>query len=352
MPTGSGFCFPWRLSFAALASLLVLASAGCGTRATAPLARTGAPDHSPDAATRVVQLHRAISAQELASTDLLSRTDVVGTGAALSLTGGAQVLVLLVSTPTTPLPTTIDGVPVVAQIVGSLRPWSLTTTARPLVIGVSAGNANECTPGTIGCVVQRGAHRYVLSANHVFARQNQALLGEIIVQPSLPDLSADCSPAPPSAAVAQLTDFTPVVYDGRTANTMDAAIAELTLPSSQFSASTPPGYYGFPSSTLAAVVDGMAIMKLGRTTELTHGQVKAVNVKTKIVFASGTAVFTGQVMTSPGFGGFGDSGSLVLTDDGTRRPVGMLIGGTSNGSGIVTPIGPVLARFNVTVTSH
>ena len=93
-------------------------------------------------------------------------------------------------------------------------------------------------------------------------------------------------------------------------------------------------------------------MKVGRTTELTRGEIKAVNVKAKIVFPSGTAVFVNQILTSRAFGDFGDSGSLVVTDDGTKRPVGMVIGGTNNGTAIVTPIGPILTRFGATVCSN
>jgi hypothetical protein len=340
---------PLRSLGVAMLIVWAWAIAGCGSHPTSPQARA---IPTTTAAGRAAQLALAVQTQNASSDSLLARTDVVGTGASLATNGSAQVLVLMRCAPTSPLPSSINGVPVVTQLTGTVQPWAMNTVYRPLVIGVSAGNANECVPGTIGCVVMRGSRAYLLSANHVFARQNQALLGENIVQPSMVDLSSTCAPPPSSAVVAQLTDFTPVSYDGKTQNTMDAAIAEVSLPASQVSGSTPPGYYGFPSSTVAPATEGMAIQKLGRTTLLTRGQVKAVNVKTKITFPSGTAVFVGQIMTSPGFGGFGDSGSLVVTDDGTRRPVGLLIGGSNNGSGIVTPIGPVLSRFAAVVRSY
>jgi len=93
-------------------------------------------------------------------------------------------------------------------------------------------------------------------------------------------------------------------------------------------------------------------MKLGRTTELTRAQVKAINLKVKITFPAGTALFTNQVLTSPGFGGFGDSGSLVVTDDAARSAVGIVIGGVSNGAAIVSPIGPILSRFNARICTR
>ena len=87
------------------------------------------------------------------------------------------------------------------------------------------------------------------------------------------------------------------------------------------SCATPSGFYGLPGPGVAAPASGLPVMKLGRTTELTHGAIKAVNVKTKITFPSGVAYFVGQLLTTPGFGAFGDSGSLVVTDDGSSPMV-------------------------------
>ena len=63
----------------------------------------------------------------------------------------------------------------------------------------------------------------------------------------------------------------------------------------------------------------------------------------------GAALFVGQILTSKDFGGFGDSGSLVVTDDGEFHPVGIVIGGGSNGTAIASPIGPILKRFGAQV---
>lgn len=146
-----------------------------------------------------------------------------------------------------------------------------------------------------------------------------------------------------------LADFQTVVYDAHTQNTMDAAIA---LPSVGVTCATPAGFYGSPSATIADATPKLAVQKLGRTTELTHAQIQAVNAKIKITFPSGVALFVNQIMTTQSFGDFGDSGALVVTDDGTNRPVGMVIGGGSNGSAVVTPIAPILARFGATICTH
>jgi len=236
---------------------------------------------------------------------------------------------------------------VVVEVVGPLRGFALTDRYRPVPIGVSTGNAIECIPGTIGCVLESAGQRYLLTANHVFARQNQGTIGEVIAQPSLPDADPACASSPPRNSVARLADFEPVVYDSHTPNLMDAAIAELTT--DDYSCATLPAFYGLPSSQPASPATGAAILKVGRTTELTHGSIKAINVKVKITFPAGTALFVDQILTSKGFGAFGDSGALAVTDDGVFHPVGIVIGGSSNGTAILSPIGPILTRFGATV---
>jgi hypothetical protein len=295
---------------------------------------------------------RAIRAQDGASDRLFALPGVVGTGATVDDRGRACILVLLARGKVGDVPATVGGVRVETEVLGEVHPWSLTSLTRPLAIGISAGSNQECLPGTLGCVLVKGNRKFALSANHVFARENQGMVGEAVVQPSRPDGNADCSPEGADAVIGTLDDFEPVVYDGKTPNVMDAAIAMLTLPASQIGCGTPPEYYGYPSATVAPADMGQAVMKLGRTTGLTRGTIKAVNVKTKITFPAGVAYYTGQFLTSPGFGDFGDSGSLVVTQDGTNRPVGMVIGGTNNGSAIASPIGPILARFAATICSH
>ena len=149
--------------------------------------------------------------------------------------------------------------------------------------------------------------------------------------------------------IASLADYEPVFYDSKTPNVMDAAIA---LVAAGATCTTLPTFYGAPSATLAEPRVGLSIEKVGRTTELTFGAIKAINAKVKITFPSGTALFVDQVITTNGFGAFGDSGSLIVTDDATHGPVAMIIGGTNNGTAIATPIGPILQRFAGTVCGN
>ncbi len=330
-----------RLRVPALLSLLLVGLlAGCGSHAVAPLAPTRAD--SPG-------LLQAIRVNERAADALLGLDGVVGSGAAMTADGEPLVVVLLDHGSVPGVPLQVQGVPVLRVVTGPIHPWALTDTYRPLPNGVSCGNANQCIPGTVGCVLLQGNQKFLLSANHVFARQNQATLGEAIAQPSPPDLDPACGPVPSSAVVAQLADFQPVVYDGKTENAMDAAIARASV---GVTCATPAGFYGAPSTQTADAVPKLPVQKLGRTTGLTHAQVHAVDVKVKITFPSGTALFVHQILTTQAFGDYGDSGALVVTDDGTNRPVGMVIGGSSNGAAIVTPIQPILARFGATICTH
>jgi len=289
---------------------------------------------------------RARADLEATSSDVLALPGVTGVGLGRDERGTPVALLLLERPGVAGLPRRMGSLDVRTEVVGTMRAFALTGRYRPVPIGVSAGNAIECLPGTIGCVLEAQGKRFLLSANHVLARQNQATIGEAIAQPSLPDADPSCASAPPPTLVARLSDFEPVVYDGRTPNLFDAAIAELA---DGGVCGTLPAFYGTPSRDPVAPILDAAILKVGRTTELTRGTIKAVDVKVKITFPAGTALFVGQILTTKKFGAFGDSGSLIVTDDGAFHPVGIVIGGASTGAAIASPIGPILERFGATV---
>jgi hypothetical protein len=78
------------------------------------------------------------------------------------------------------LPTVIDGVRTRVDVVGEIRAMANTKIYRPVPCGVSVGNDKECAAGTIDCVVVKGGTHYILSNNHVLARENAASIGERI----------------------------------------------------------------------------------------------------------------------------------------------------------------------------
>jgi len=334
---------PVELTTHVRALLLLAALLTCGCSRQTPLPTQ--PAANQVARHGAVDLTKAIAVQEAWSEILLSHPDVEGTGVGV-VNGEAVVQVFLSGGRRNGFPATLSGMKVQYTLTGEFEPFALTDRVRPVAIGVSLGNANECLPGTVGAIVQRDGVRYLLGPDHLLARRNAATLGEDIVQPSRVDASAACDPSTTADRIGRLADFEPLRFDGSD-NPIDGAIAELTI--SDVTCATPAGFYGMPAQTVATAVPELLIQKLGRTTGLTGGTIKSLNVKLNLRYPEGRVRMVGQLLTSKGFGDFGDSGSLVVTNDGTLRPVGMLIGGGNNGTGVVTPIGPLLARFGVTL---
>ena len=75
----------------------------------------------------------------------------------------------------------------------------------------------------------------------------------------------------------------------------------------------------------------------------------AVGATVNVGYGSGVARFIDQiVVVGGGFSAGGDSGSLVVTQKGGNKPVGLLFAGSAN-STIINPIGPILTAFGVTI---
>ena len=218
---------------------------------------------------------------------------------------------------------------------------------RNLNLGVSGGNVNDrssrfCCSGTLGSLVTFGGTKYILSNNHVLARSDQASVGEDVSQPGMIDANcqvttivADFSAAPPLGP-----------------SNVDAAVALLR-----------PGLMdetgeiediGVPSSIIALPTVGLGVAKSGRTTGFTTGTVSSINTSVNVQYQRGcgqgkkfVVSFTNQVVVgSSTFSAGGDSGSLILTNDGTRRPVALLFAGSSS-STIGNPIGEVLTQVGL-----
>jgi hypothetical protein len=95
---------------------------------------------------------------------------------------------------------------------------------------------------------------------------------------------------------------------------------------------------------------GLAVKKQGRTTGLTTGEVSGINATVTVSYGSvGTARFVNQIVITPGtFSAGGDSGSLIVTADENKNPVGLLFAGSDTHT-IANPIGLVLDNFGVTI---
>jgi hypothetical protein len=99
---------------------------------------------------------------------------------------------------------------------------------------------------------------------------------------------------------------------------------------------------------------GQSVQKCGRTTECTVGTVEEINATVTVCFAgfpfcTKSATFVNQFTITPGdFSAGGDSGSLIVTNDNNKNPVGLLFAGSSTRT-IANPIGVVLDHFGVTI---
>jgi hypothetical protein len=326
---------------------------------------TAAPASAPPG------LAQAIAAKDRHVNALLAHPGVVGAGVGLE-NGQAVVVVLAANDQIAGLPASLDGVRVTVRVTGRIRALEATATrpaaavtrplgkrgggvnpatffSRPVPIGVSTGNADQCLAGTIAARVKSGSPVYALSNNHVYAEENQGKKGKTtITQPGLYDSGKGRSQCVYSSSyfLGTLSNFVPIQFSTTANNTVDAAIAATTT--GNLGNATPSNGYGTPSSTTATAALNMSVQKYGRTTALTQGSVCMTDTTVNVSYSSGVARFIGQFGVCPGgFSQAGDSGSLIVTTNG-NHPVGLLFAG---GSGVTfaNPIGDVLSALHVSI---
>ncbi|ADU61638.1 MAG: S1 family peptidase [Pseudodesulfovibrio sp.] len=233
------------------------------------------------------------------------------------------------------IPLMIGNVKTDVVAVGELEFHALTAKVRPLESGYSLGATHQGkkSTGTLGgfaqSVLSAQQHYFVLSCNHVLAKLGAFPLGVEVTQPGPNDggVSAD--------AVGQLWSYSPMSTTQD--NPVDAALA--TVEEDMITPVRPyvPGF--LPAKD---IVIGMAVLKNGRTTELTTGVVVADKVTVEI----GGYRMVDQVTATYGCAG-GDSGSLVLVRD-NNKAVGLHFAGSSVG-GYMNTIENVLAVMKVSL---
>ena len=288
--------------------------------------------------------------QDKYSEALLDAEDIVGTATSLDEQGNLVIKVYAATPGVANIPKTLDGIPVEVVVTGMFKIYSdpQARFARPVPIGVSTGHP-DITAGTIGCRVKDASGNvYALSNNHVYADVNNASIGDNVLQPGPYDGGQD-----PADAIGTLHDFEPIELDGPD-NYIDAAIAITDAATVGYS--TPSDAYGTPSATPVSAFVGQAVQKYGRTTVWTHGEVSELNVTVDVCYITQGPVrcksyarFVDQIAITPGtFSDGGDSGSLIVTDDANKNPVGLLFAGSDTRT-LANPIHYVLDRFNVTI---
>lgn len=286
---------------------------------------------------------------------LMDTFGVVGVGIGADQEGEAVLKVFTSETGIPGLPEMLDGIPVKTKVTGRFYALVDPTARfeRPVPLGVSTGHP-EITAGTIGARVKDGAGNvFALSNNHVYAAVNSANLGDNVLQPGAFDGGVD-----PADAIGTLYDYQPISmcnwfwfwYTCPTTNTIDAAIA---LSSTDLLGNSTPANLYTPSEETVEPYVGQPVKKYGRTTGLTLGTVDAVSVTVDVCydeFCDSIARFGDQISITPGgFSAGGDSGSLIVSQDG-NHPVGLLFAGSDTDT-LANRIGNVLNAFDVTIDS-
>src|SRR3989442_6828929 len=306
-------------------------------------------------------LRAALAAQKRHTPALLRVPGVGGTAIGLAPNGKPTVRLLLAQANVTSLPLVLDGVPVTTEVPGMFFVRSdPTQRQRPAPLGFSLGHP-AITAGSIGGrVVDAAGKIYVLSNNHVLANSNDAAIGDPALQPGPFD-----GGTAPADQIGTLAAFKPINFSGGT-NTIDAAIA-LSSADNLSNATPADEGYGLPNSAIYGDANGdgvfddrnallgLAVQKYGRTTKATHGQITGINATVNvcyevfIIFCVKQATFVDQLIIEPGtFSGGGDSGSLIVADDGTNRPVVLLFAGSSTQT-IANRIDLVLNNFGARI---
>ena len=223
----------------------------------------------------------------------------------------------------------------------------------PVKMGTSGGSLNDrsnafCCGGTLGALVTRDGVLSILSNNHVLARSGSATAGEDTIQPGLIDVG--CNGATSNVVGDFAGDFVPL-GSGIGGKNVDAA---LSVARANVDSSGAIIDIGVPCSATQAAALGLPVTKSGRTTGQTTGTVQSVSTSVSIQYQKGcnsgkkfTISYTGQVVItgSGSFSAGGDSGSLIVSNDGTPNPVALLYAGNSTQT-IGNPIGDVVNAFS------
>ena len=312
-------------------------------------------------ASPIIEVQLAVKAIQRHQERLLGTPGVVGTAVGLLPNGRPGIRVFTASAEVQGLPRTIDGIPVATEVTGMFVALSdPVTKQRPAPLGFSVGHP-AITAGTLGArVVGHSGIVYILSNNHVLANSNGATLGDATYQPGPFDggTAAD--------QIGTLAAYSPIVFTSTASNTMDAAVAQVNPADVGTGTPTDDGY-GTPGSTIFGDANGdgvfdnkiellgLPVQKYGRTTKLTKGAITGINGTLTIcyevlfIFCMKSARFVDQLIIEPGgFSGGGDSGSLIVTDDANKSPVGLLFAGSTTQT-IANRIDLVLDYFDVSI---
>lgn len=274
------------------------------------------------------------------------------------------------------VPRTLDKVSTDVIEVGEVRLLTVRTAKfRPAFPGVSIGHY-KVTAGTLGALVRDANTKepLILSNNHVLANatdgyDGKSKIGDAILQPGAHDGGTS------EDVIAHLERFIPIqkntsksrctiarkiedivnfglsivkpdyrmtfIKKRKSHNFIDAAVAKPVK--AEYIDENIIDLGRLNGTTPAEI--GMTLKKSGRTSQVTTGKVKAVEVALKVILGPGEeATFYDQILTDP-MAQPGDSGSIVVDDK--LRAVGLLFAGSDDAT-ILNPIVNVMKLLNIT----
>lgn len=185
---------------------------------------------------------------------------------------------------------------------------------RPAPSGVSIGHV-RITAGTMGGVVRDKATGMwlILSNNHILANENNANVGDTILQPGVADSGKN-----PDDKIATTLRW---IQLNTSDNYADAAVAKVINPDDVSLEHMNLGHI----TGVAKYYVNQEVVKSGRTTRTTRGPILGT-ATVKVGYGGGrTRTFKNCLISTVGSAG-GDSGSAIL-DMFTRRYIGILFAG-------------------------
>ena len=225
------------------------------------------------------------------------------------------------------IPKEVEGIATDVVEIGKLKKVAAYAERyRPAPCGVSTSRLDENAAGTIGWwVIDEDGNLYLISNNHVWAKENQGQQGDEIVQPGVLDGGTE------DDVVAELYDFIPLDFSETGVNHVDVAIATpLDMGNLYTSIMELGGVTGKRDPQLNEVA-----VKVGRSTGRTQGEVIDDSATVSVDYDTGTANFEDVflVKSSEVIVKNGDSGSPMLSSDG--KFLGLLFAGNEEGTLIV-----------------
>lgn len=224
---------------------------------------------------------------------------------------------------------------------------AVTGPQRPCCMGTSIGVDGFNMAGTLGAFVRRADDHglYILSNNHVLTNENAAPAGTAIVQPGVYDGGSI------RERVGELSHWVQIDPAPGSPNLCDAAIARMDQDiGADLTQLKGLGALAGKSDAEARYADGELIdaRKIGRTTDLTFGQMVEASMDITVAFAGRNVTFTNQMGLKPAnkaFADCGDSGALVV--DADLQAIGLLFAVDDNGNGYANHIDSVLDAMHL-----